>query len=70
MANRVYGMTEIVGTSSQGVDDAIAGAIARAAQDEDRVDWFEVQQIRGYVRDGKVDHVQVTLKVGYRMADK
>lgn len=70
MANRVYGMTELVGTSPNGVDDAIATAIARATQDEERIDWFEVQQIRGYVRDGKVDHVQVTLKVGYRMSDQ
>jgi hypothetical protein len=33
------------------------------------VDWFEVSQIRGYVRDGAVDHFQVSVKLGYRLED-
>jgi dodecin len=28
-----------------------------------------VTQIRGHIRDGSVDHVQVGLKVGFRLED-
>ena len=67
--NRTYGITEVVGTSNEGVDLAIRSAISRTSKTVRHLDWFEVTQIRGYVRDGEVDHFQVSLKVGYRMED-
>ena len=67
--NRTYGLTEVVGTSPDGIDEAIRNAIERTSQSVRHVDWFEVTQIRGYVRDGTVDHFQVSVKVGYRMED-
>jgi flavin-binding protein dodecin len=69
VADRTYALTEFVGTSKAGVDEAIRGAIARASKSVDHLDWFEVSQIRGYIRDGEVDHFQVTLKVGCRLED-
>lgn len=69
MAERTYALTEVVGTSRQGVDEAIRNAVGRLAKTVDHLDWFEVTQIRGYVRDGQVDHYQVTLKVGSRLED-
>ena len=69
MASRTYGLTEFVGTSPEGIDAAIRNAITRAAQGTRHVDWFEVIGIRGYVRDGGVDHFQVTVKVGFRLED-
>lgn len=69
MAKRTYGLTEIVGTSDDGIDNAISNGIARASQTVRHLDWFEVTDIRGYIRDGDVHHVQVTMKLGYRMED-
>ena len=69
VVNRTYALTELVGTSSEGVDAAIRNAVARAATTIGKVDWFEVVQVRGYVRDGDVDHFQVTIKVGARLED-
>jgi flavin-binding protein dodecin len=69
MTNRTYGLTEIVGTSPEGVDAAIRNAVQRAGQTLRHLDWFEVLNIRGYIRDGEVDHVQVTMKIGYRLED-
>ena len=69
MSNRTYRLTEIVGTSPDGVDQAIRNGVARASQSLRHVDWFEVTDIRGYVRDGDVDHYQVTMKVGFRLED-
>ncbi|MDP4013960.1 MAG: dodecin family protein [Candidatus Nanopelagicales bacterium] len=70
MANRTYGLSEVVGTSPDGVDAAVRNALARASKTVRHIDWFEVTQIRGYVRDGSVDHFQVALKLGFRLEDK
>lgn len=67
MADHTYRVTEVVGSSSEGIDDAIRGAIARASQTLRDVEWFEVTEIRGHVVDGAVGHVQVGLKVGFRL---
>jgi dodecin len=69
MSNRTYRVTEIVGTSSEGVDQAITNGLARAAQTLRHLDWFEVTQIRGQVVDGAAQHVQVGMKVGFRLED-
>ena len=67
MASNTYRVTEIVGTSTEGVDDAIKGAVTRAAATLRGLDWFEVTEIRGHIEDGAVAHVQVGLKVGFRL---
>jgi flavin-binding protein dodecin len=69
MANRTYRVTEIVGTSPDGIDQAVRNGIGRAAQTLRHLDWFEVTQIRGQVSDQQVSHVQVTMKLGFRLED-
>jgi flavin-binding protein dodecin len=70
MSNRTYRLTEIVGTSPESVDQAIENGIARAAATLRHIDWFEVTDIRGYVRDDSVNHYQVTMKIGFRLEDE
>ena len=67
MADRVYRLTEIVGTSPDGLDAAIRTGVKRAASTLHGLDWFEVSDIRGHLVDGEIEHFQVTLKVGFRM---
>ncbi|MGE5865405.1 MAG: dodecin [Rhizobacter sp.] len=67
MANHVYKLIEVVGSSTSGTDDAIRNAIAAAAKTVRNIDWFEVVETRGHVKDGQVAHFQVTLKVGFRL---
>ncbi|MGH3329019.1 MAG: dodecin [Streptomycetales bacterium] len=69
MSNRTYRVTELVGTSPEGVDDAIRNGVRRAAQTIRHLDWFEVTEVRGHVVDGEVDHFQVGLKIGFRLED-
>ena len=69
MTDRTYRVTEIVGTSPEGIEPAIKGAIHRAAQTLRHLDWFEVTQVRGQIVDGEVAHFQVGLKVGFRLED-
>jgi dodecin len=67
MSEHTYRVVEIVGTSPDGVDAAIRNAVARASQTLRELDWFEVQSVRGELKDGKVAHFQVTLKVGFKL---
>jgi flavin-binding protein dodecin len=67
MSDNVYKVIEIVGSSATGIEDAIEGAIARAATTIREIRWFEVKETRGHVEDGKVAHYQVTLRIGFTL---
>ena len=69
MAEHVYRLAEIVGTSPNGVDDAIRNAVARANQTLRNIDWFEMKEVRGHLADGQVADWQVTVKIGFRLDD-
>lgn len=69
MADRTYGVTEIVGTSSDGIEAAVRNGLSRAAQTVRNLDWFEATEIRGRVVDGEVEHYQVTMKLGFRIEE-
>ena len=69
MSNRTYRVTEIVGTSPDSIDAAIRNAVDRAGQTLRHLDWFEMTQVRGQIKDGQVEHFQVGIKVGFRLED-
>ncbi|WP_326794750.1 dodecin family protein [Streptomyces sp. NBC_01808] len=69
MSDHTYRITEIVGSSHAGVDDAVRNGVARASQTLRNLDWFEVTQVRGQLENGAVAHWQVCLKVGFRLED-
>ncbi|SDR25535.1 dodecin [Thermostaphylospora chromogena] len=69
MSDHIYRVTEIVGTSEEGVDQAIRNGLGRAAETLRHLDWFEVTEIRGHIEEGRVGHFQVGLKVGFRLED-
>ena len=69
MSNRTYRLTEIVGTSTDSIEHAIDNGIERASKTLRHLDWFEVTQVRGQIKDGAVEHYQVGLKLGFRLED-
>lgn len=70
MSNHTYQITEVVGSSPEGTDQAINNALARVAQTVRNLEWFEVVSTRGVVsEDGTVEHYQVTLRIGFRVED-
>jgi flavin-binding protein dodecin len=69
MSDHVYKTVEITGSSSEGITEAITNAIGKASQTLRHIGWFEVENVRGMVDDGKVAHFQVTLKIGFRLED-
>jgi flavin-binding protein dodecin len=67
MADPVYQKVQLVGTSTVSFSDAVAVAIAKAAETMQHAAWFEVVEQRGNIANGKVQQYQVTLLVGYRV---
>ena len=67
MSDRTYAITHVVGTSTDSVAQAIRNGIKTVSTTVRHVEWFEVDQIRGFVGDtGDVQHFQVTMQVGFR----
>ena len=66
MSDATYAITELVGTSTEGLEQAIANGISRASETLRNLDWFEVTEIRGHLGEGTVKHYQVTMKIGFR----
>jgi flavin-binding protein dodecin len=67
--DHTYRITEIVGTSRDGIEPAIANGVSRASKTLRNLDWFEVTEVRGQIRDGEVAYYQVGLKVGFRLEE-
>lgn len=70
MTNHTYRVTEIVGTSPDGIDAAIRNGLARATKTLRNVDWFEVVSTRGELENDEISYFQVSLKVGFRLDDE
>jgi flavin-binding protein dodecin len=69
MAEHVYKKIEIVGSSPNGVEEAVHNALSRASKTIRNMRWFEVAETRGYIDDGKIEHWQVTLKIGFTLEE-
>jgi len=67
MSDHVYKTLELTGSSSTGIEEAVSTAIAKASETVRNMQWFEVTETRGHIRDGKVAHWQVTVKVGFTL---
>ena len=64
-----YGISEVVGTSTTSIEEAISSAVARASTTVRGLDWFEVTEIRGHLEEGVIAHYQVGLKLGFRLEE-
>jgi len=69
MSNHIYKKLELVGSSAEGIEAAVQNALARAGRTVRNMRWFEVTETRGHIENGKVDHWQVTVKVGFTLED-
>jgi dodecin len=67
MSDHVYKKLELVGSSAQSIEAAVENALARARKTVRNMRWFEVIETRGHIEGGKIDHWQVTVKVGFTL---
>jgi flavin-binding protein dodecin len=65
--DHVYKILELTGSSTQGIEDAVQTAIAKAHQSVRNIRWFTLTETRGHVVEGRVAHWQVTLKIGFTL---
>jgi len=70
MADHIYKKIELIGSSKESTDDAIRNAIEKASRTIRNMRWFEVVETRGHIADGKVEHWQVTVKIGFTLDDE
>ncbi|MGZ8751514.1 MAG: dodecin [Acidimicrobiia bacterium] len=68
-SGKTYRVTEVVGTSSESIQQAVRNGIARASKTLHGLEWFEVLETRGSIDDGTVREFQVTMKIGFRLDD-
>jgi hypothetical protein len=69
LSDHVYRLSEIVGSSTTSIDDAIRTAVRKASTTVRNIEWFQTQEVRGQVVDGDVAYFQVTMKIGFRVED-
>lgn len=69
LADHVYRVIEIVGSSAKSIEDAIDAGLSRAHRTLRNLRWFEVLRTSGHIEGGKAKHYQVTLKVGFTMEE-
>lgn len=65
--SHVYKIVDVVGSSPTSIEDAIQQAIARTSKTVSNVEWFQVDQVRGHIENGKLGHYQVAIKLGFRL---
>jgi flavin-binding protein dodecin len=67
MSDHVYKKIELVGSSPKSIEEAVTNALDRAGKTVRNMRWFEVTETRGYIEEGKVDHWQVTVNIGFTL---
>ena len=70
MNDHVYKITELTGSSTKSIDDAVVQAVDRASKTLRNLRWFQVVDTRGHIENGRVAHWQVTIKIGFALEDE
>ncbi|MGH8163341.1 MAG: dodecin [Rhodanobacteraceae bacterium] len=67
MSEHVYKKMELVGSSKESIEGAVQNAVARASKTIRNMRWFEIGDTRGHIVDNRIDHWQVTVKIGFTL---
>lgn len=67
MSDHIYKKIELVGSSTTSIEDAVQNALSRAAETVRNMRWFEVVETRGHIEENRINHWQVTVKVGFTL---
>ena len=69
MNDPTYKYIEVVGTSSEGMDQAMRNAVKKASKTVKNMDWFFINDTRGVIENGEISSWQVSIKIGFRIED-
>ena len=67
MPEKTFKIIELCGVSDKSYAEATRNAVTKASQTLRNLDWFEVVNQRGFIKNGKVAEFQVVIKVGFRI---
>jgi flavin-binding protein dodecin len=67
MPDKTYKVIEVVGVSTDSVQQAVRNAVNKARQTIRNIDWFEVGPIRGAVSETGTLEFQVEVRIGFRL---
>jgi flavin-binding protein dodecin len=67
MSEHIYKLVELVGSSPNSIEEAVQNAVARAGKTLRNTRWLQVIETRAHLEDGRIDHWQVTVKVGFTL---
>lgn len=70
MAESVYKVIELVGTSSESWEKATAAAVARAAESLRDLRIAEVSELDVQIKDGKIESYRAKIKVSFKYEGK
>lgn len=70
MPDNVYKTIELVGSSTESMEDAVENAIARAAETLRNLGWFEVLETRGHIDNQQVNQWQVRVRIGFTLDEE
>lgn len=69
MAESVYKIIELVGTSTESWEKAAAAAVARAAKTLRDIRVAEISELDMQMKDGKVESYRAKVKVSFKYED-
>ncbi len=67
MPDKTYKIIEVVGVSDESIQQAVRNALAKAHKTIRHIDWFEVKDIRGSVKETGAPIFQVEVRIGFRL---
>jgi len=70
MSDHIYKKIELVGSSKKSIEDAAQNAVSKASETIRNMRWMEVNEIRGHLVDGAIEHWQVGVKIGFTLEDE
>ena len=63
----IHKINELVGTSPVSFAEAAKAAVAEASKTIRHMEWFEVAEESGRIKDGKVEEFRVRLRIGFKI---
>lgn len=69
MSDHVYKKIEVVGSSTTSIEDAAQRAVEKAGESVHNLRWLEMNDVRAHLVDGKIEHWQVSVKIGFTLED-
>lgn len=67
MAGKVYKKIRVVGCSEKNFEDAVSSAVKTASKTLKGLSWFEVAELRGAIKNGKVLEYQATVDLAFKL---